>query len=63
MMRSGGGECIPLGLACGQKKERVGEAGSEAAEVYVWATSAVALLPNCRLGPLGNGGHWECLSD
>ena len=45
------------------QKERVGEAGSEAAEVYVWATLAVALLPKCRLGLLDNGGHWECLSD
>lgn len=61
-MCSGSGKSLPLGLACGQK-ERVVEAGSEAAEVYVWATLAVALLPKCRLGLLDNGGHWECLSD
>ena len=45
------------------QKERVAEAGSEAAEVYVWATLAVALLPKCRLGLLDNSCHWECLGN
>ena len=54
---------ILLGHRCGEREERAREAGDEAAEEYVWVTSAMVLPSKCELGPLGNGGHWRRLNE
>lgn len=41
------------------KGRRVGEAGREAVEKYVWITLAVGLPAKRGLSPLGNGGSLE----
>ena len=47
------------------KGRRVGEAGHEAVEKYVWITLAMSLPAKRGLSPLGNGpgGHWRWLSE
>lgn len=53
---------VLLGRVCGERKERVGEAGDVAAKVFARITAAMVLPAKCGPGPLGNGGHWRCLS-